>query len=245
MDPCMTSDSPYGQVLRLPRRPVRAAPAAPAAAPRPALTDLHPARPADPAATGFALARLADRAGPVLWVQDHASRRENGRLYTPGLRAMGIDQPILHVAVNHPRDALWAMEEGAACAGLAAVVGEIHGAPAVLSFTATKRLVLRAEASGVPVYLIRGGDPGTLSAARERWRLSALPSAPHPDHGQFPGAARWEAELFRARGRAPGRWVAQHDPRAQRPADRLRLVSRPDDGAVDAGDQPLSDRSGG
>ena len=47
------------------------------------------------------------------------------------------------------------MEQGAGCAGLSAVVGEIHGAPAVLDFTATKRLALRAEASGVPVWPIR------------------------------------------------------------------------------------------
>ena len=114
---------------------------------------------------------------------------------------MGIKAPVLRVEVSHPRDVLWAMEEGAACAGLSAVVGEIHGAPEVLSFTATKRLALRSEASGVPLWLIRSGDHGALSAARERWRVSSLPSDMHPWNSAAPGQPVWEAELFRARGR--------------------------------------------
>ena len=151
-------------------------------------------------------------------------------------------------SVNHPRDVLWTMEEGAACAGLSAVIGEVHGGPEVLDFTATKRLSLRAEASNVPLYLIRSGDPGGLSAARMRWRISSLPSQAHPYDAQAPGAARWDLELFRARGHAPGRWVAAHDPdksQSPRAADRLRLVPYADDGAVAPGDRPIPQRSGG
>ena len=108
------------------------------------------------------LSALGHGQRPVLWVQDRASRRENGRLYGAGLRGMRFEGAILRVEVGHPRDVLWAMEEGAATGDVSAVVGEIHGAPRVLDFTATQRLVLRAEASGVPVWLIRSGDPGTL-----------------------------------------------------------------------------------
>lgn len=208
----------------------------------PVLTDLLPARPFDAAATGFALASVPQgREGPVLWVQDRASRQENGQLYTPSLKAFGVTQPVLQIMVNHPRDVLWAMEEGAACSALSAVVGEIYGAPKVLSFTATKRLALRSEASGVPVFMIRAGDPGTLSAARARWRVGSLPSEVNADNRQAPGAARWDADLFRARGRAPGRWVAAYD---QNAPDGLRLLPRPDDGAVAQGDQHLSQRAG-
>lgn len=208
----------------------------------PVLTDLLPARPFDAAATGFALASVPQgREGPVLWVQDRASRQENGQLYTPSLRAFGVTQPVLQIMVNHPRDVLWAMEEGAACSALSAVIGEVYGAPKVLSFTATKRLALRSEASGVPVFMIRAGAPGTLSAARARWRVGSLPSEVNADNRQAPGAARWDAELFRARGRAPGRWVAAYD---QNAPDGLRLLPRPDDGAVAQGDQHLSQRTG-
>ncbi|GFE65373.1 ImuA family protein [Litoreibacter roseus] len=237
----MKSDSTSGQVIYLPKRKKSYARLNVPNSGNATLTDVLPRAPFDPSGTGFVLARLTPSERPVLWVQDRNSRQENGHLYTPGLHAMGLTQPVLHVTVSHPRDVLWAMEEGAACAGLSAVVGEIHGAPAVLSFTATKRLALRAEAADVPVWLIRSGDPGTLSAARERWRIGALASEAHPHDPQAPGAARWDVSLFRARGRAPGRWVGHHDPLASNATDRLRLVSRSRDGAVASDDQQISD----
>ena len=199
------------------------------------LTDVFADQPFDPAGTGFALSLLPSSRDPVLWVQDRMSMRENGRLYTPSAQAFGVTQPILHVAVSHPRDVLWAMEEGAACGGLSAVVGEIHGGPAVLDFTATKRLALRSEHSGVPVWLLRSGDTGGLSAARERWRLASRPSDAGAHDGCAPGQAKWQATLFRARARPPGTWMAQYDR-----ADHLRLVSHTGDGPVAASEPPNS-----
>lgn len=201
---------------------------------REAVQEALPIQMLDASATALILAALPRIHQPLLWVTDRLSRRENGRLYTPGLRTLAPVAPILHVEVSHPRDVLWAMEEGATCAGLSAVVGEIHGAPAVLDFTATKRLALRADASGVPVWLIRTGDPGVLSAARERWRISARPSDLHSHDPGAPGDPVWQAELFRGRARPPGRWEMRHDPDAADPADRLRMVSQ-------SGDGPLAD----
>lgn len=226
----MPSDSQFGQVVALStKRLVQDIPRPDAGAP--VLRDVLSGGPFDAAVTGFVLACLGKNDKPVMWVSDRVSRRENGRLYGPALRNFGFKGQILRVEVSHPRDVLWAMEEGAGCAGLAAVVGEIHGAPEVLSFTATKRLALRAEASKLPIWLIRSGDHGALSAARERWRVSSLSSTLHPDNRQAPGAPLWEAELFRARGRSPGVWEAAYDPKA-RDTDRLRLVSRSSDGPV-------------
>lgn len=241
----MKNDSTYGQVIRLPKREVLRGQGTDKRSVPPSLTDMLCIRPADPSATGFLIASLPDTSGPILWVQDHSSRRENGYLYSPSLTAYGINRPILQVHVSHPRDALWAMEQGAACTGLSAVIGEIHGAPAVLDFTATKRLAMRGDASGVPIYLIRSGDPGVLSAARERWRVTSLPSMRLTQDSQAPGQPQWDVDLFRARGREPGRWVAQYDPNATRTADRLNLVSRADIGKMDKGNQPISDRTGG
>ena len=240
----MRPDSPLGQVISLSsKRLVQDVPA-PGAGDA-VLRDVLSGAPFDAAVTGFVLACLPDSAAPVMWVSDRMSRRENGRLYGPALASLGIRAPVLRVEVSHPRDVLWAMEEGAGCAGLAAVVGEIHGAPEVLSFTATKRLALRSEAAEVPVWLIRSGDHGALSAARERWRLISLPSRVNPWNAQAPGDALWEAELFRARGRAPGTWRAAHDPAARRPQDRLRLVPRSGDGPVAADHPATSDLAGG
>ena len=231
----MDSDSLYGQVLPFPQQVTFG---------RPALTDVLCNTAADAGAIGVVLAELGQSDQPIVWVQDHAAQREAGQLYASGLRALHITQPVLRVTVSHPRDVLWTMEEAAACAGLSAVIGEVHGAPSVLDFTATKRLAMRAEASGIPLYLIRSGDPGVLSAARMRWRVGSLPSRPNPHDPQSPGFAQWDLDLFRARGRAPGRWVAQYDPSANRTADRFSLVSRSDIGSVETRDQPVQNRTG-
>lgn len=200
--------------------------------PQPVLKDALSARPFDAAVTAFVLACLPRSKQPVLWVQDRASRLENGRVYGPALKGV----TLLRVEVSHARDVLWAMEEGAACAGLSAVVGEVHGAPPVLDFTATKRLAMRAEASGVPVWLIRSGEVEGLSAARERWCIGSLPSEAHPHNAAAPGAPIWEAELFRARGRSPGIWAVSNDGygRGRTGENNLRFLSRSGDGPLDA-----------
>lgn len=240
----MSYDSSAAQVISLSsKRLVQDVPAPNAGGA--VLRDVISGGPFDGAVTGFVLSCLPDSDAPVLWASDRMSRRENGRLYGPSLKQLGFKGHVLHVEVSHPRDVLWAMEEGASCAGLAAVVGEIHGAPEVLSFTATKRLALRSEQSGVPIWLIRTGDHGALSAARERWRLSSLPSQVHPWNAAAPGAPLWEAELFRARGRSPGVWEARHDPTARGAKDRLRFLSRSGDGSLAQADQSAPQSAGG
>lgn len=239
----MPSDSQIGQVISLSaKRLVKDVSPAPHAGPA-VLRDVLAGGPFDGAVTGFVLACLPQGDAPVLWVSDRMSRRENGRLYGAALGHFGFTGKVLRVEVSHPRDVLWAMEEGAGCGGLSAVVGEIHGAPEVLSFTATKRLALRAEAADMPVWLIRSGDPGALSAARERWRLRSCAAGVHPHNAQAPGAPVWEAELFRARGRAPGVWEATYERAAPggRQADRLTLVSRSGDGSLAQDHQPAQD----
>ena len=232
----MAIDSPLGQVISLSsKRLVQDVPRPDAGGP--VLRDVISAKPFDGAVTGFVLSCLPQSKAPVLWVSDRMTRRENGSLYGPSLQQFGFMGHILRVEVSHPRDVLWAMEEGASCAGLSAVVGEIHGAPEVLSFTATKRLALRSEASGVPIWLIRTGEDGALSAARERWRLGSLPSDTHVWNAAAPGAPVWEADLFRARGRAPGTWEARYDAgpagdATQGHAHGLRLLPRSGDGQM-------------
>ncbi len=181
----------------------------------------------DPAVTGFVLAHLRHKTRPILCVQDHVSAQEAGRLYVPGLRHL---RSLVQVDVTRPADALFAMEEGLRCGELSAVIGEIWGDPQALNFTATKRLMMRAEASGVPCWLIRRNAQASLSAARDRWRVSSLPSERHPYDARAPGAARWQAELFRSRHLKPGTWTVSYD----RSADRLNFSTPFRDGTVGA-----------
>lgn len=178
----------------------------------PTLSELFAETGVDGAVTGFACAQLAGLAAsgkPVLWVQDRVSLRESGR---PCLAGLPAGLRIVHVQVNRAVDVLWTMEEGLHCSGIAAVLGEVWGDPPALDFTATKRLAIRAEAHQIPALLIRRGASADLSAARMRWRLASLPALADPDDMRAPGAPLWQADLFRARGRTPGQWVARHAP---------------------------------
>jgi protein ImuA len=192
----------------------------------------------DAAVLGFVLARLPADARPVLWVQDRVSRQQTGQ---PCLAGIGAQRPIILVSLSRPVDVLWALEEGLRCRALGAVIGEIWGDPAVVDFTATKRLALRAEAAGVPCWLIRRAAHPQLSAARDRWRIGARPSAPHPHDPLAPGAARWALDLFRSRQRQPAAWMATYD----RAADRIDLVAATGAGTLDAGDGAARQRATG
>src|SRR3954452_13747259 len=147
---------------------------------------------------------------------------ESGRIYPPGLPALNL----IHVEARDARDALWAMEEGLRCAAISAVVGELWGDPHALDFTATRRLAVAAERSGVPCWLVRLGGHANLSGARMRWRVGSAPSLANPLDPRAPGAPAWDAELFRARGMPPGQWVITHE------ADRFHLVAEPGNRAL-------------
>ncbi len=176
----------------------------------PTLAELF-ASPRDGGWTGFLLPQLpAGR--PWLWVQERMAMLEAGRIYPPGLGAQAAD--LIHVGARDAREALWAMEEGLRCGQLGAVIGELYGDPAALDFTATRRLAVAAERHGVAAFLIRLGGHANLSGARLRWRLASAPSLANPLNSRGPGAAAWDAELFRVRGGKPGRWVLSHDPSA-------------------------------
>ena len=121
----------------------------------PTLSELFAAHLRDAGWAGFLLAQL-DIAKPMLWVQDRMAILESGRVYPPGLPS----QELIHVEARDARDALWAMEEGVRCAALSAVIGEIWGDPKVLDFTATRRLAVASERSGVGCWLVRLGGNG-------------------------------------------------------------------------------------
>jgi len=186
---------------------------------------LHAVAAQDPGAgTGFAaalLARLATPRTPVLWIL-------RGRdLYAPGLATYGLTPDrLVAVRAVRPVDALWAMEEALRCSALSAVLGELEG----LDLTASRRLQLAAESSGVTGFLLDvsaglGASGGRnrraegLSAAVTRWRLDAAPSldgeedaAPRPAGGP-PGLGkpRWSVALERCRGGRPGHWTLSWD----------------------------------
>jgi protein ImuA len=172
----------------------------------PTLSELFAAHPRDGGWTRFLLAQIGTDK-PLLWVQERMAILESGRIHPPGLPS----QNLIHVEARNARDALWAMEEGVRCSALSCVIGEIWGDPKALDFTATRRLAVASERSGVPCWLVRIGGTANLSGARMRWRVASAPSLIHPLDPRAPGAPVWDAELFRARGAPPGRWSIAHE----------------------------------
>lgn len=201
---------------------------------RPGLTAVHgavchseifaSAREASGAATALALAlddwhhiprgegvEAEDRRA-VLWVQTREAARLTGRPYRPGLPAE-LRARVIHVLADKAEDALFALEEGVRCREIAFVLGEIAGNPRGLDFTASRRLTLAAERHAVPLYLVRLDAARDLSSARMRWEVASAPSAAPQWNAAAPGAPAWRAELFRARGHAPGEWVLREESR--------------------------------
>jgi protein ImuA len=196
----------------------------------------------DAAALGFVsalLARLAARApGVVLWCRRRGASYESGDIYAPGLAAFGLDPSrLILLGAKQGRDVLWAMREGLSCPRLLAVVGEVEDA--AVGLTASRRLQLAAEKSGVGCFLLRrvppeggqlnnappkGGHSNTTpgnaeepSAALSRWHVRAAPSGPVPgleaapaaQRWLGPGRLRWHAELRRCRAAASREWLVE------------------------------------
>lgn len=160
------------------------------------------------AAKGTTIEKQDHRA--ILWVQDQAAVRLTGRPYRHGL-SPELRHRLIHVEAKNCKDALFALEEGLRCRDLAFVLGEVAGNPKEFDFTASRRLSLTAEKHGVPLWLVRLDAGAELSSARMRWRVEAAPSPPGRWNRQAPGIASWQAELFRARSHAPGKWILRDD----------------------------------
>lgn len=130
------------------------------------------------AAVGFGLAltmqgRTPARPAVLLWVREAAAVAEAGDAYGPGLGALGLSpETCIIVEVRSLIGGLRAALEGARCAALHAVVLETI---APIDLTASRRLKLAAEKSGVEIVLIRHGGRSAPNAAQMRWRVQGAP----------------------------------------------------------------------
>lgn len=182
---------------------------------RGALHEFFAAQAADAAAmTGFAagLARcITGGTCRIVWIRQPFAETETGELFMPGLAALGLDPSnIILVHARRPEDVLRAGLDAVRCAPLGAVLIEIWGMPGVLDLTATRRLALAAEASGVTPLLLRlAAEPGA-SVARTRWQVAAAPSSALAAHA--PGKPAFDITLLRNRAGASGqRWHLEWD----------------------------------
>ena len=148
----------------------------------------------------FVAGILARMEGVVLWCA------ETKDVFAPGLACAGLPPDrVLYAEAKDEKTVLLVMEEALRHTGLSAVVGEVLRLP----MTASRRLVLAAEKSGVMAVALRRQAEANAppNAARTRWRIGPYPSAPLPVPGI--GRARWQIELTRCRGGTPNSWIME------------------------------------
>lgn len=193
------------------------------------------------AALGFSVGLLArlTRIDPraVLWVSP-SQGFQYGTVYPIGCTSYGLDPNRLHhLSVASPQDMLWALEEGLASGALAAVVGLLPSNDASYDFTASRRLSLRATATGTTALLVRHhANVATPTAAVTRWSIAARASTPLKRGGlSIPGIGLpcWQADLVRCKRGQPHSWLVEWDHEAFRfrlaspMADRAAAMAKP------------------
>lgn len=160
-------------------------------------------------ATGFAGMLSTRLGGGLVWLREEAAVRDGGHLHAPGLVEIGVDPARLLLAfLPDPLAVLRAAGDVVRCTGVGVAVIELHGDPRSLDLTASRRLALAAEESGVTALLLRIAATPVASAADTRWAVRSCASQPLPANA--PGHPTFDLELLRQRGRgADGRWQVE------------------------------------
>lgn len=183
--------------------------------------EFYAAEPEDASAVaGFAvgLALLMAAGGMIIWLRSRRSLTQGGVLQASGWAELGgAPDTCLFGLVEDDKTLLRTAADALRSAALGAVVLESRGVMRGLDLTASRRLALAAEKSGVPLFLLRIDAEPVPSAAQTRWHVIAAPSRALPGHA--PGAPAYDIELLRQKAGPSGQnWRLEWD--------RDRLVFR-------------------
>jgi len=153
------------------------------------------------AAAGFALSLTTGMAGrlrTVVWLRSGKSARMGGVLQANGWAELGgTPGHVVFGVVCDPVMLLRTAVDALRCRSLGAVIVEGWGRMAELDLTASRRLSLAAEKSGVPLFLLRSDAAPVPSAAQTRWQVASAPSRALP--GNAPGRPTFDITLLRQR----------------------------------------------
>lgn len=161
------------------------------------------------AVAGFAAMLAQQAGGPLLWLRQDEAQRRGGGLYGPGLAEIGLDPAVLTIALlPDPLAILKAAAEVVRCPAVGVAVIELWQAAPALDLTASRRLAMAAEQSGVTALVLRVAAEPVPSAAWTRWQVASAPSAPL--EANAPGHPALDLTIMRQRGRpAGGRWLVE------------------------------------
>lgn len=190
-------------------------------------------------AGGFAASLAIRMMGkkPLFWIRTDYAAMEYGALSATGFLELGGDPAkLLLLRAPNGEEALSAAADILASAHLGAVVLELEGPAHALDLSASRRLGLIAEESGVALLILREGADARPSAALTRWQVQSLGSSPHNDDW---GSPRFLARLTRHRLGGMGEWIMEWNPQ-----DGSFRQDAPHSGAVAAApfDRQVGDR---
>lgn len=167
-------------------------------------------------AGGFAAmltSRIAGAETPatIFWLREASAERRGGCLHAPGLAELGLDPGRVVLGVlDDPASLLKVANDVVRCPDVAVAVIELWREPRVLDLTASRRLAVAAEASGVTVLMLRAEAEPSPSAAHTRWSVAAAAAAPLD--AEAPGHPTLDITLLRQRGgRADLGWRVEWD----------------------------------
>lgn len=192
--------------------------------------EVYAAEPEDAAsAAGFAMGLMVHMTGPdrpVVWLREPRAVRAGGVLQAQGWDELGGGPGrALAGMMDNATALLRAAVDALRCAALGGVIMESWGPMRELDLTASRRLALAAERSGVPLVLLRTEAQAVPSAAQTRWQVAAAPSSPLP--GNAPGLPAFDVTLLRQRSGPCGMgWRLEWD------RDRCLFREAPLPGAV-------------
>lgn len=150
------------------------------------------------ATAGFAMAMALRReaGGAMLWLRSRRATSLGGVLQANGWAELGgaPDRAVVGVVSDRVM-LLRAAVDALRSAALGAVIMESWGAMPELDLSASRRLALAAEKSGVPLFLLRCDARAVPSAAQTRWEVAAAPSRALP--GNAPGQPAFDITLLR------------------------------------------------
>ena len=151
------------------------------------------------------------------------------QVFPPALKKFGIHPDrIIFIQLRKDRDILWAMEEALKCAGLAAVIAELHD----FNFAQSRRLQLTIENSRITGFVLRkNSEKINTTACTARWRITPLPS--FIERG-LPGVGfpQWQVELLKVKNGKSGVFKATAMPQGLmvknlkdvQPQDKLKIA---------------------
>ena len=168
----------------------------------------------DAASAGLAMAwasAMGELGQASFWLRLRRDIRHGGVIQANGWAELG-GRPEEVIFGNFP-DATALLRAAASvlqCAAVGAVIVEGRGRMRELDLTASRRLSLAAEKSGVPLFLLRLEAVPTPSAAQTRWQVAAAASQSLP--GNAPGKPTFDIELLRQKSGPSGmRWRLEWD----------------------------------